>query len=255
MVIERLEKALECWAKEHESALRALMREAEVEMSARCDRPAWKRLAEVLDGEPSKEPREAGISSGKGPRETFDRVQRVANKLHNGFKEAQPATLGMTLEKARNELQRLERAASFEEYAKQTSRSATRIRDAAHTKQARHALLIDAGFEVALPALLELGGLLAEARAEHRIVQERARRRAEVRRVIEDSSRKLAERAWSLWRDEGMPAALEGALSEVRATAQHAVAALEAERNSIRAALASMRAALDELVVLGQVQR
>jgi hypothetical protein len=243
-VLGRLEAALERWAKEHDSALEAIVREADAEMKVRRERPAWKKLLEVLNG-PSAKPEPA--TGGKGPRETIDKVQRLTKTLHKGFREAQPAVLGMSLEKARNELQRLQRAASFEEYAKQTSRGATRLRDAAHASQTRRAVLLDVGFEVAVPAILELGGLVAEAWVEHKVAQQRAARREEVRRVIEDSSKKLADRAWSLWRDEGMPSAVEAAVAEARTSAEGAAALLKDETERISQGLASVSKLLRKL--------
>jgi hypothetical protein len=244
-VLGRLEAALERWAKEHDSALEALVREADAEMKVRRDRPAWRKLSEVLGGASSKpEP----VAGSKGPRETIDKVQRLTKTLHRGFREAQPAVIGMSLEKARNELQRLQRASSFDEYARQTGRGATRLRDAAHAAQARRAVLLDVGFDVAVPALLELGGLVAEAWVEHRVAQQRAARRDEVRRVVEDASKKLAERAWILWRDEGKPAVVDAALAEVRASAEVAASSLQAESASLAHALASVNKLLADLI-------
>jgi hypothetical protein len=243
-VLGRLEAALERWSKEHDSALEALVREADTELKARRERPSWKKLADVLNGSQTK-PKPA--ASGKEARQTVDKVHRVAKTLHKGFREAQPAVIGMSLEKARGELQRLQQAASFEEYAKQTRKGATRLRDAAHATQARRAVLLDVGFDVALPAILELGGLVAEAWVEHKAAQQRAEHREEVRRVIEESSKQLAERAWELWRDEGMPSALEAALADARASAESVAASLRAESGSIGAALEGITALLADL--------
>jgi hypothetical protein len=244
VVLGRLEAALDRWAKEHDSALEALMREADAEMKVRRDRPAWRKLSEVLGGASSKpEP----VAGSKGPRETIGKVQRLAKMLHKGFQEAQPAVIGMPLEKARSELQRLQQSTSFEEYARQTGRGGARLRDAAHAAQARRAVLVDVGFDVALPALLELGGLMTEAWVEHRVAQQRATRRDEIRRVVEDASNKLAERAWILWRDEGMPAGVDAALAELRTSAEVTVSSLQAESANLAHALAFVNNLLADL--------
>lgn len=232
-VLGRLQEGLERWAKTHDAALEALMREADLELQVRRSRPAWKKLAEVLgDAGPAPE-----APNGKDARQTMDKVQKVTKTLHKGFREAQPAVIGMPLEKARQELQKLRQAASFEEYAKQARKGATRLKDAAHAAQARRAVLIDVGFDVALPAILELGGLLAEAWSESKAVEHRAKRREEVRRVIEESTKKLADRAWSLWRDEGMPSALEAALNVARESAATAAESLCTEGKAVTATL------------------
>jgi hypothetical protein len=242
-VLGRLQEGLERWAKQHDAALEALMREADVELQVRRTRPAWKKLAEVLGGaDPAP-----GTPTGKEARQTVDKVQKVTKTLHKGFREAQPAVIGMPLEKARQELQKLRQAASFEEYAKQARKGTTRLKDAAHAAQARRAVLIDVGFDVALPAILELGGLLAEAWSERKAVEHRAKRREEVRKVIEESTKKLADRAWSLWRDDGMPSAIEAALNVANDSAAAAAASLRSEGRAITATLDRLSGVLAKL--------
>lgn len=242
-VLGRLEEGLERWAKQHDAALEALMREADREFQVRRTRPAWKKLAEVLgDAEPARAPPDR-----KEVRQTLDKGQKIIKTLHKGFREAQPAVIGMPLEKARQELQKLRQAASFEEYAKQARKGATRLKDAAHAAQARRAVLADVGFDIALPAILELGGLLAEAWSESKAVEHRAKRRDEVRRVVEESTKRLADRAWSLWRDEGMPSAAEAALGLVRDGATAAASSLRSEGLVIAAALARLTGVLGKL--------
>jgi hypothetical protein len=248
-VLARLEAALDRWEKEQNSALEALVREADAEMKVRRERPGWQKLSEVLNNTTAAPEAKA---ESKGRNEMLDKMQRVTKLLHKGFRESQPAMLGMSLEKARIELNRLKQAGSFEEYAKQARKGASCLRDAAHAKQARRALLIDTGFEVAVPALLELGGLLAEAWVEHKATEQRAARRAEVRRVIEDASKKLADRAWSLWREEGMPGALEAALDEARTCAEGAAASLKSKCNDIHQSLASVKHSLNWLQTSAQ---
>jgi hypothetical protein len=108
-------------------------------------------------------------------------------------------------------------------------------------------VLVDVGFDVALPALLELGGLMTEAWVEHRVAQQRATRRDEIRRVVEDASNKLAERAWILWRDEGMPAGVDAALAELRTSAEVTVSSLQAESANLAHALAFVNNLLADL--------
>ena len=239
-VLGRLQEGLERWAKQYDAALDALMREADLELQVRRTRPAWKKLAEVI-GDAGPEP---VAPTGKAARQTVDKVQKVTKMLHKGFREAQPAVIGMPLEKARQELQKLRQAASFEEYAKQARKGTTRLKDAAHVAQARRAVLIDVGFDVALPAILELGGLIAEVWAEGKAAEQRAKRRAEVRLVIEQSTRKLADRAWTLWRDEGMPSALEAALNVASDSASAAAASLRSEGQAIATTLERLRTVL-----------
>jgi hypothetical protein len=242
-VLARLQEGLERWAKQHDAAIEALTREADLEFQVRRTRPAWKKLAEVL-GDTGPTP---AAPNGKEARQTVDKIQKVTKTLHKGFREAQPAVIGMPLEKARQELQKLRQAASFEEYAKQARKGTTRLRDAAHAAQARRAVLVDVGFDVALPAILELGGLLAEAWSENKAIEHRSKRRDEVRKVIEESTKKLADRAWSLWRDEGMPSALEAALNVAKESATAAAASLRTEGQAIASTLDRLSGVLMKL--------
>ncbi|MHB1780699.1 hypothetical protein, partial [Acidithiobacillus sp.] len=242
-VLGRLQEGLERWAKQHDAALEALIREADLELQARRTRPAWEKLAEVL-GYAEPEP---AAPTGKEARQTVDKIQKVTKILHRGLREAQPAVIGMPLEKARQELQKLRQASSFEEYAKQARKGTTRLKDAPHAAQARRAVLIDVGLDVALPAILELGGLLAETWSENKAVEHRTERREKARKVIEEATNKLADRAWSLWRDEGMPSALESALNIARDSAVAATASLQSEGQVIATTLERLSGVLTKL--------
>lgn len=243
VVLARCEDALRRWASEHDAGLEALVREADAEFQVRRSRPAWKKLGDVL-GDAGAAPAAAGTA--KEARKVVDKVQKAATILHRGFRDAQPVVIGMPLEKARQELQKLRQAATFEEYAKQAKRGTTRLKDAAHAAQARRAVLLDVGLDVALPAILELGGLLAEAWSESKAVEQRAKRREEVRKVIEESTTKLADRAWELWRDEG-PSALEAALAQATESAAAAATSLRTEGEAIRDAASRVEGLLARL--------
>ncbi len=242
-VLERLQEGLERWRKQHDAALEALIREADLELQVRRTRPAWKKLAEAF-GDAGSAPT---ASTGREAWQAADKIQKVAKTLHKGFREAQPAVIGMPLENARQELQKLRQAASFEEYVKQARKGATRLKDTAHAEQARRAVLIDVGFDVALPAILELGGLFTQAWSERKAMEHRAKRREELRKVIEKSTKKLADRAWSLWRDDGMPSALEAALKIARDSAAAAAASLRSEGQAITITLKRLDGVLAKL--------
>lgn len=242
-VLARLQEGLERWANQHDAALEALMREADAELQIRKTRPAWKKLNEVL-GDPGPA---TAVPTGKEVRETVDKVQKVTKTLHKGFREAQPVVIGMPLEQARRELQKLRQAGSFEEYAKQAGKGTTRLKDAAHVAQARRSVLIDVGFDVAIPAILDLGGLLADAWSEGKAVEHRAKRREEARKVIEESTKKLADRAWSLWLNEGLPGALEEALKTARDSVSTAEESLCSEGKAITELLELLSAVLSRL--------
>ena len=245
VVDDRLEAALDRWSTEHDAAFEALLREADGELKVRRNRPASKTLWESLsdaDTGPSDH-----RSSKKDGQEVIGKVQKLSKALHKGYREAHPAFLGMTIEKSRSELQRLQQSGSFEEYVKKTSKNATRFSDAAHATKAKWSTRIDTGLAVAVPAILELGGLFNEAWAENKVAQQRAEQREKVRRSIEESSSQMAESAWHWWCDDGMPAAVREAFSEARQSADAMKEVLEAEAERIKKAMDSVNGCLHRL--------
>lgn len=245
VVDDRLEAALDRWSTEHDAAFEALLREANEELKVRRDRPASKTLWESL-GDSDIDPTEH-CSSKKDGQEAIGKVQKLTKALHKGYREAHPAFLGMTIEKSRSELQRLRQSGSFEEYVKKTSKNATRFSDASHAMKAKWSTRLDTGFAVAVPAILELGGLLNEAWSENKVAQQRVERRKKVRRSIEESSSRVAESAWRWWCDDGLPAAVREAFGEARQSAEAVKTALETEAENIRQSMDSLNECLYRL--------
>lgn len=248
VIDDRLEAALDRWSTEHDAAFEALLREADGELKVRRDRPASKTLWESLDDNDT-DPAEHR-SSKKDGQEVIGKVQKLTRTLHKGYREAHQAFLGMTIVKSRSELQRLRQSGSFEEYVKETSKKATRFSDASHATTAKWSTRLDTGFAVAVPAILELGGLLNEAWSENKVAQQRAERREKVRRSIEKSSSRMAESAWRWWCDDGLPAAVREAFSEARQSAEAVKTSLEAEAESIRQSMDSVNECLHRLKYL-----
>lgn len=88
---------------------------------------------------------------------------------------------------------------------------------------------------VALPAIVELVGLLAESWSGSKAAERRAKRREEVRALVEASTRKLPDRAWSLWQADGLPSVSEAAQTQGSATT--VAAPLRVEGGSITGAV------------------
>ena len=95
---------------------------------------------------------------------------------------------------------------------------------------------------VDLERRIQRGEMLGEVRSEKRTAQQRATRK--VRRVIAASSKRLADRAWSLWRDEDMSSALESALAQAKDSAETAAASLRSEGETMTATLSFLLAEL-----------
>ena len=158
-------------------------------------------------------------SAGAITRWKRDDILRMNKTLQKAYREAIPAKLDMSLEKARAELQRLTQAGSFQEYAKRSARRAGTLRDAGHAEQARKALLLDTGLGVAVPAIMEIAGVIVDLQSEAKAAEERIARRTELQANVDKVARGLADKTWRLWHDEGLPAALESALVEAKCDA------------------------------------
>jgi len=245
----RLDAALDRWSKEHDAAFEALLREADGELKVRHQRPSSQALWESL-GADAVESTERRVGKKDG-QEALGKVQKLTKTLHKGYREAHPAFLGMSVEKSRTELRRLQQAGSFEEYVRKAGKNATRFRDASDAAKAKWTTRLDTGFAVAVPAILELGGLLNEAWSENKAALQRAEKRERVRQTIEESSRKLADSAWNWWCNDGLPAAVREAFSQARESAENVRNALQAEAESIKQSVDSVKSCLHQLAVLG----
>jgi len=245
VVSSRVHEALERWSRQHDAALDALSREADLELQARRARPAWQTLAGVLEKPPELD--DPSAANDIRVRPAVDKGQRLLSVLRAGYRDLQPVMLGMPLEKARSELSRLHQAPSFEEYVRQTRSGATRLRDTAHAARAKRAVWADLGLDIAVPAMLELGTLLAEVWLEHEASKRRAAQRERVRGVIDASAKRLADRAWDTWYQECLPGSMAAALASARDSAEVAAASLRAEGTCIAAALVEVRALLARL--------
>lgn len=245
LVATRLERALSRWAEEHNAGLEELARDIDADLEVRRARPSWKLLDGMLDS--IDDASDAG-GERKGTRQDLDGLRKAAKAVRGGFQEAQPLVLGMSLQKAREELLALRKAGGvFDKYKEEAGRRASQLADAAHAEQAQRAILIDVGLGSALPAMLEIGGLLMESLSENRAVEARSRRREELRAVVSAASREVGEGAWRLWTQEGAPAGLEKALAVATGSADAVAAALREEveaASALRARVVGHLAAL-----------
>ena len=224
ILTNRMNSTLDRWWQAQDAALDSFAAETDAEVKQRHERPDWQSIFDLLFEE--EEPETNDAVKAPPPKSRRDEILRMNKIIQKAFREAMPHALDMPLEKARVELQQLKQAGSFQEYAKQSARRAGRLSDPAHAEQARRALLIDAGFAVAVPALLEIGGVIGEMQADAKAAQERIDKRAKLQADVDTLSHKLAERAWTLWHDEGMPASLSTTLREVHANASSKAEAL-----------------------------
>ena len=215
---ERITSSLDRWWNAQDAALQTVATEIDAEVNQRRTRPDWQAMFGEFSDEAA--PRSEGKATGSATsRWKRDDIQRMNTMLQKGFREAVPTILDMPLEKARVELQRLTKAGSFQEYARQSARRVGTLTDAAHAEKARKALLVDAGFAVAVPAIIEIAGVINEQVSDAKAAEERIKKRTELQAKVDKAARALADKTWGLWHDEGLPAALASALREAKSNA------------------------------------
>jgi len=243
----RLEETIGRWMNGHEAGLQSLLRELDAESKTRHERPSWNKFKDILTGKSvDTEPK----IKDKKTKDVLERADKISKLLHKGFREIQPIRIGMSLEKAKDELARLQNLGSFEKYVEQTRKGAARLQDADHILKSKRAVLLDKGFGVAIPAILELAGIISDVWSDHKETQKRFERREALRKMIHESSNNLAEKAWELWRTEGLPIAVENVIKEAKTNIENILEELESKKNAVDKSLKSVekcKKSLDDL--------
>lgn len=215
---ERITATLDRWWDAQNAALQAIANEIDAEVQQRSTRPAWQNMLNDFKDETT--PISSTTPDGEAKRFKYDDILRVNKTLQKAYREAVPMMLDIPLEKAREELQRLAQVGSFQEYAKQAARRTGILRDSDHANKARKALLLDTGFAVAVPAIMEIASMVSDLQSDAKAAEERITRRTEQQAKVDDAARALADKTWSLWHNEGLPAALEAALVSAKNNAE-----------------------------------
>ncbi len=191
MIEPRMNKAFDEWQSKHVTELEKLARDADVELKARTKRPGAKILKEVFKRDKEKAPNTKAPDIGK-----------IGNSLRKGLRSYHEWQLGMSLSKADEELKKLSRFPSFEDY-RDVARGGSSLKNAEHAAQARRAVGLNKSLEILGPAIFELGGLLLEERAKRKAVKERAIRREKLQAKIHDVAKDVADQFWKDFETQG----------------------------------------------------
>lgn len=253
IVGDRMDVAVARWASNYDAAIDTFLQDFDHDLMERRERPAAKSLWNLPDD--SDETRGKSGDTRKGRPAMWGKMKKLTAALHKGFREIHSYRFGMTIQKSRDELQRLGKAASFKEYVKETGKKAVRFRDVKQADSAKWSARVDAGFAAAAPAILELGSLVMDISSEQRNAKELTDRRAKARYGIEASKTEMAAEVWKWWCDEGLPAAAAEGLKRTRQAAEEVRAALAAEVESIESVLKSVDDCLDRLCAIGESHR
>ncbi len=216
----RIDSSLERWRKAQDAAVQSLADDIDAEVEQRHSRPDWKAMVDALDDEsiPGHAKQSSAAPARAGSKR--DDILRVNQKLKSAYLELAPTVLDMPLDRAREELKRLNQAGSFQEYAKQAARRSGTLRDAGHVERAKTMVQIEWALVAAVPAAIEIAGLVGELQADTKAAEERIAKRDALRATVDKAADELSEKTWQQWHDEGLPAALATALNEARSSAE-----------------------------------
>lgn len=241
---ERIGGSLERWWTAQDGALERLADEIDAEVEQRHSRPDWKAMVEDLDDADFSRDNESEVpGESKWNREN---ILRVNQKLRTVIREASPLALGMPIKQAKDELEHLRKAGSFQEYAKQSGRRKGTFHDASHANRAKTVAQAELVFDAAIPAILEIAGLVGELRGENQEAEARISKRTELQKKVDETAKAVAEKTWQKWHDEGLPAALSSALRDAHASGASRSQLLQNQRNIAEQALAAIQSVLDE---------
>lgn len=249
VVSSRLEAALDRWVVKHDAEIDTLLQDVDCDLKGRRERPSSKLLWSSLDEDEGEAAESRDEKKGSGV--TVGWAKKFVATLHKGFREIHAARFGMTVQKSREELNRLGRAPSFAEYVKETGKKAIRFQDEKQAGSAKWSMHMDAGLQAVVPAIIELGGLVVDARSEQRRAEEQTRRRTEATQAVESFAKKLAADAWAWWCDEGVPAAAKEGLQAAQDAADEVKNALAADVDGIKVVLGEIEDCLARLRLLG----
>lgn len=207
---ERITATLDRWWDAQNAALQTIANEIDAEVQQRSARPDWQNMFNDFKDETM--PFSGTTPDDESKRFKYDDILRLNKTLQKAYREAVPVMLDIPLDKVREELQRLAQVGSFQEYAKQAAHRTGTLRDSDHVNKARNALLLDTGFAVAVPAIMEIASMVSDLQSDAKAAEDRITRRTEQQAKIDGAARGLADKTWSIWHTEGLPAALEAAL-------------------------------------------
>jgi hypothetical protein len=105
--------------------------------------------------------------------------------------------------------------------------------------------MLDTGFAVAVPAILEIASVIDDLRTDAKAAEERIAKRTELQTKVDKAARALADKTWKLWHDEGLPAALALALVEAKSDATSRAEALALQHKLATETCDLLRALLD----------
>jgi hypothetical protein len=186
----RLEKAVALWRDDQNAELDTLIVSADAEVHARSESRGESKARRLF--EEYAEDRERQTRPGKKV------VNSLAEKAQRALRNHHERKLGMKLDKAREELRKLDDAKTFEAYLAQAKRRKAFVSPSEAERARRivafHAIVSNAG-----PLVMELGTLLWEEKQRHDLEKKRKERRQKLRDMIRQLAGKIGDDAWQDW--------------------------------------------------------
>jgi hypothetical protein len=192
-VTPRLHNSISLWWNDQTVALQKLLDEAETEIKTRDKSAGGLHSRKVLGAE------EPDAQGAKGERTIPKKeLESLFTKAQQALRDHHESKLGMKLQKAREELQKLEEAKSFSSYAKAAGGRKS-FRTLAEAERAKRIVGVHAIIGTLGPTVIELGALLLEEAQKHKEERERVKRRTILRDSIRRVASDIALAAWKEW--------------------------------------------------------
>ena len=186
----RLEKAVARWWDDQTAGLENLITIADAEVAARSTSRGEETARRVFGkGDEDEQPRRQA---------TKKVVVSLVEKARIAIRDHHEQSLGMKLEKAREELRKLDDAKTFGDYLAGAGRRKS-FRTLAEAERARKVVTFHTVVGTAGPLVMELGMLLWDEKQRQDLERQRVERRQKVRDMIRNVARDIGQKAWQAW--------------------------------------------------------
>ncbi|WP_005032732.1 GTPase domain-containing protein [Holophaga foetida] len=188
---EKLDPAVSRWWDEHTARVGKLAEDIQAAYLARARSESASHAQGLFDEDPAPK---RGQRFGKP--KVAQAAGQILGKTRTLLREFQEERLGITMKKAREELQAMKQAGNFKTYQKTAGRQG--FKTLSEAKSAEGALKIEIASNV-VAAIVELGSMIYDLVEQDRIDQNRLDRRATLRTALDQEAGRIAQETWNEW--------------------------------------------------------
>ena len=186
----RLEKAVARWRDDQNAELDALIASADAEVQARSESRGENKARRLFEEDADDRERQ--------PRPGKKIVNSLAEKAQRALRNHHERLLGMKLDKARDELRKLDEAKTFGTYLAAAKRR-NAFRSVGEVERARKIVTFHTIVGSVGPVVMELGTLLWEEKERLALEKKRVERRQKLRDMIRQAASEIGNNAWQDW--------------------------------------------------------